>query len=210
MSYAIRFFDSEGNIYKEDTFEDIPVTKDTVIKTDTDESKPTVLKNDHDGDGTFDDYIVPSSSTGEFTVTSQPTDQYVEVGKSTTFKVATSTANPTYQWYVNYDDGNGWQPVNEATSAEYTTPQATLSDNGNQYSCLIANEKGHTVSSNTAVLHVSSANETSETPSNNETSETPSNSAILSNSSGGCASFSLSGIYLVLLVAFLGKSTRRK
>ena len=46
MSYAIRFFDSEGNIYKEDTFEDVPVTKDTVIKTDTDGSKPTVLRID--------------------------------------------------------------------------------------------------------------------------------------------------------------------
>ena len=211
MSYAIRFFDDEGVIYKEDTFEDVSVTKDTVIQTDTDGSKPTVLKIDHDGDGTFDDYIMPSSSVGEFSVTSQPTDQYVETGKSATFKVSTSAANPTYQWYINYDDGNGWKPVNEATSAEYTIPQAALTDNGNQYSCLIANEKGHTVSSNAAVLHVSATSDTQQDSSDTDThSDTDTPLQGTPSTSGGCDSLTLTGISLAFILAFSGKSTRRR
>ena len=193
MNYSIRFFDDEGGIYKEDTFEDIPVTKDTIIRTETDGSKPTVLRIDKDGDGTFDDYLAPSLSEGAFNITSQPSDMYVASGKSATFKVTSDAENPKYQWYANYNDGKGWNSINGAAGSEYTISQVVSSDNGNQYQCLVADDKEHTVSSKVAVLHVS----------NTGSIQNP--TGTLGDSGGGCNSLGVARLGLVLLVVISGK-----
>ena len=62
MDYDIRYFNGNDEIYKEESFRDIPVTASTIIKTNTDDSKTTTLELDNDGDGNIDDYVEPDSS----------------------------------------------------------------------------------------------------------------------------------------------------
>lgn len=54
MDYEIRFYDSEGNLTEERVFENVPITEDTLIYTNTTKSQNTVLEIDQDGDGTID------------------------------------------------------------------------------------------------------------------------------------------------------------
>ena len=201
MNYAIRFFDESGDIYKEDSFEDIPVTKDTVIRTGTDEAQPTVLQIDKDGDGTFDDYIVPSSSEGAFNITSHPEDLTIQAGESATFKVTTDAIDPKYQWYVKYDDGKGWSSIEGATNSEYSIPEVALSDDGNQYHCLVANDKKHTLSSKVAVLHVSNAANTTDPSTPTVSPDNPGGGG----SGGGCDAFRVAGLGFALLTVLTGK-----
>lgn len=54
MNYTIRFFDEEDNLTDERTFEGVPVTADTVMRTRTGRGETTVLEIDEDGDGIID------------------------------------------------------------------------------------------------------------------------------------------------------------
>ena len=191
MNYSIRFFDKDENIYKEDIFEDVPITKQTVIYTGTDESETTILRIDHDGDGIIDDYLVPDSSEGVFKITRQPEDQYVNAGESAVFSVVTDTENLNYQWFVNYNDGKGWSSLYNATGSECVV-QASLSDDGKQYHCLITNSEGKTISSNAAVLHVSSSG-----------GEDRHSFYKSSGSGGGCNSLNMSMLLLTILLAIV-------
>lgn len=81
-------------------------------------------------------------------ITSQPVAQSVSAGQAATFTVvASGTAPLSYQWQK---DGT---PIAAATSASYTTPAATLADNGALFAVLISNSGG-SVSSHTATLTV--------------------------------------------------------
>lgn len=85
-------------------------------------------------------------------ITQQPLPQTVSVGQSATFSVqATGTAPLAYQWQKN------GQNVSGATSASYTTPPVTTSDNGATFRCVVSNPYG-TSTSNSAVLTVGSGN----------------------------------------------------
>ncbi|MFC1584982.1 immunoglobulin domain-containing protein [Fibrobacterota bacterium] len=81
-------------------------------------------------------------------ITSHPSSQSVNEGQTATFNVtATSSISMTYQWRKNGSNITG------ATSASYTTPANTLSDNGAQYDVVVTNSAGP-VTSNTATLTV--------------------------------------------------------
>lgn len=54
LNYEIGFADADGAYSDLRSFQDIPVTKDTLIATNTDASGKTVLKVDRNGDGTFE------------------------------------------------------------------------------------------------------------------------------------------------------------
>ena len=84
-------------------------------------------------------------------ITTQPVSRTVVAGQPATFSVvASGTATLTYQWKKNGTALSG------ATSASYTTPAATVSDNAAQFSVLVSNATG-SATSNPASLTVSAA-----------------------------------------------------
>ncbi|HYL10632.1 MAG TPA: hypothetical protein VEU31_07835 [Candidatus Acidoferrales bacterium] len=87
--------------------------------------------------------VTPSIST-------QPANQSVTVGRAATFNVAaTGTAPLNYQWKKNNADISG------ANSPSYTTPATTAGDNGAQFVAVVSNSAG-TATSNPATLTVTS------------------------------------------------------
>jgi uncharacterized repeat protein (TIGR02543 family) len=54
MDYAIRWYDSQNRLVDERVFQDVPLTEDTIIRTDADKSGATTLTVDSDGDGATD------------------------------------------------------------------------------------------------------------------------------------------------------------
>jgi hypothetical protein len=82
------------------------------------------------------------------TITTQPASQTVTSGQTATFTVAaTGTAPLAYQWRKNN------VAISGATSASYTTPATTSSDNGAQFTVVVSNSAG-SVTSNAATLMV--------------------------------------------------------
>ena len=87
-------------------------------------------------------------------ITTQPTDATVVEGNKATFTVvATGTPEPTYQWQIDRNDGNGFVNIDDATSASYTTSEAVKANDGYKYRCVVTNRKG-SVTSNEATLTV--------------------------------------------------------
>ncbi|HEX3913169.1 MAG TPA: hypothetical protein VHW71_06660 [Steroidobacteraceae bacterium] len=74
-------------------------------------------------------------------ITAQPTDQQVVVGSTATFGVtATGTAPLSYQWQKS------GTAIAGASAASYTTPAATLADDGSAYAVVISNSAGSVTS----------------------------------------------------------------
>ena len=87
-------------------------------------------------------------------ISTQPANQTVTAGQSATFSVvASGTAPLSYQWRKN------GTAISGATSAGYTTPTTTSTDNGAQFSVVVANSAG-SVTSNSATVTVSAATAT--------------------------------------------------
>jgi len=82
------------------------------------------------------------------TITTQPANKTVTVGKTAKFSVTATGSTPlSYQWRKNGVNITG------ATSASYTTPPATAADNGSLFSVVVSNSAG-SVTSNNAILTV--------------------------------------------------------
>ncbi|MGA2103321.1 MAG: immunoglobulin domain-containing protein [Candidatus Sulfotelmatobacter sp.] len=82
------------------------------------------------------------------TIATQPANQAVTLGQTATFSVtAAGTAPLTYQWQ------KGTAAIAGATSASYTTPATTASDNGTQFSVMVSNSLGN-ATSNAATLTI--------------------------------------------------------
>jgi hypothetical protein len=82
------------------------------------------------------------------TIANQPASLSVIRGSAPTFTVvASGTAPLSYQWQKNGTNISG------ATSASYTTPAATATDNGSNFAVVVSNSKG-SVTSNSATLTV--------------------------------------------------------
>ena len=93
-----------------------------------------------------------TSATNEIapSITSHPQDIAVSEGQAGTFSVAaTGTAPLSYQWKKN-----GENVGNNASS--YTTPTATMGDNGSKFSVVVTNSTGQ-ANSNEATLRVNAA-----------------------------------------------------
>jgi len=77
------------------------------------------------------------------TITVQPADRTVAVGRTARFTVAaTGTKTLTYQWRRNGNDISG------ATSPSYTTPPTTADDSGSLFSVVVTNPYGMATSRN--------------------------------------------------------------
>jgi hypothetical protein len=106
-------------------------------------------------DGTEFTLTVPMDGVGLSAsgpvITTQPSNQGVVVGQSATFSVvASGTAPLSYQWRKNGSSISG------ATATSYTTPSATVADNGALFSVTVTDSVG-TVTSDNATLTVTAA-----------------------------------------------------
>src|SRR5882762_4448388 len=89
-----------------------------------------------------------STLPGAPLITIQPTSQTVIAGQTATFSVtASGTAPLTYQWQEN------GTAISGASSASYTTPATSTSDNGEQFTVVVSNSAG-SVTSSAATLTV--------------------------------------------------------
>ena len=85
------------------------------------------------------------------TITAQPASKTVTAGQTATFSVtATGTGTLTYLWFKN------GVAISGATSASYTTPATTISDNGALFAVTVGGSTG-SVTSISAVLTVNAA-----------------------------------------------------
>ena len=84
------------------------------------------------------------------TVTTEPKDAAVKVGKTSSFSVKAKEGK-TYQWQVN--DGSGWADVPKATKNKLSLKKVTGDMSGNRYRCIVTNADGRTAS-HTATLSV--------------------------------------------------------
>ncbi|PYK93579.1 MAG: hypothetical protein DME36_08960 [Verrucomicrobia bacterium] len=92
--------------------------------------------------------VLPASALSPPMITIQPGNQTVVAGQSSTFAVtAGGTAPMSYQWQKNGASIAG------ATSASYTTPATTTTDNGSTFRVVVSNAAG-TITSTTATLTV--------------------------------------------------------
>ncbi len=92
--------------------------------------------------------VVTQASGGGPTITQEPADRTVRVGGQATFSVAaTGTGRLHYQWQRDGVDIPG------ATSRHYTTPPATLADNGATFQVVVSDRTG-SVTSRAATLTV--------------------------------------------------------
>jgi len=82
------------------------------------------------------------------TIATEPANQTVLAGQTATFSVTAAGTTPlTYQWQ------KGTTAISGATSANYTTPATTTSDNGTKFSVVVSNSAG-SATSNAATLTV--------------------------------------------------------
>jgi Abnormal spindle-like microcephaly-assoc'd, ASPM-SPD-2-Hydin/Immunoglobulin domain/Immunoglobulin I-set domain len=89
-----------------------------------------------------------SDSSQAPSISFQPASQTVAAGQSATFSVTASGSPPlTYQWQRNGTS------ISDATSASYTTPATTTSDNDAQFTVTVTGTVGN-VTSNPATLTV--------------------------------------------------------
>jgi hypothetical protein len=95
--------------------------------------------------------LTVNPSTVAPTITTQPSNQTVTASQTATFTVAaTGTAPVSYQWQKNS------MAIGGATSASYTTPATTSSDNGAVFVTVVSNSAGN-ATSNAATLTVNPA-----------------------------------------------------
>src|SRR5579862_3040615 len=87
-------------------------------------------------------------------ITVQPANKTVTEGETATFSVTATGTSLSYQWQSKV--GSSVHTISGATSASYTTPATTISENGTQYAVVVSNSLGN-VTSNYATLTVNSA-----------------------------------------------------
>ena len=86
-------------------------------------------------------------------ITTNPESVTIYAGSGTSFKVAASGEELSYQWKVDKTDGNGYQDISGATSATYRVYTEDASMNGYKYKCVVSNRSG-SAESKEAVLTV--------------------------------------------------------
>ncbi len=126
-------------------------------------------------------------------ITQQPANQTLTAGQTATFAVvASGSATLTYQWQ------KGAARITGATSASFTTPVTSVSDNGSQFQVVVSNSVGN-ATSNAATLTVNAASTTDVLTYHNDIARTGQNlnESILTSSNVTAATFGKLGFYSV-------------
>ncbi|HEV2228802.1 MAG TPA: immunoglobulin domain-containing protein [Steroidobacteraceae bacterium] len=111
------------------------------------------------GGGSASTSQVTSSGPVAPQISSQPQNTTVAAGQTASFSVAaTGTAPFTYQWMKNSTAISG------ATSASYTTPATSSSDNGTSFTVSVSNAAGSMTSSAATLTVTSSSQNVAATP----------------------------------------------
>ena len=112
-------------------------------------AKFRVVVSNSMGSATSNPATLTVSSTAP-TITTQPANKTVAPGGTATFSVTAAGSAPlTYEWQKDQSAISG------ATSASYTTPAVSTTDNGAQFRVVVSNSAG-SATSNSATLTVSS------------------------------------------------------
>ncbi len=108
-------------------------------------------------DGKAETYFMVEAPENQINIIRHPDDQFVAEGQKATFSIGVSggTLPYAYQWFINRNDGAGWNKIDGATSASYTTSVTKLSNNGYKYYCSVSDADGQKLDSNKATLFVS-------------------------------------------------------
>ena len=103
-----------------------------------------------DGNSSYSPPPMSTPAASAPSITTQPANVSVTGGNTATFSVAASGSAPlSYQWQKN------GTAIQGATSASYTTPAVSSSDNGATFAVVVSNSAG-SVTSNNATLTVTS------------------------------------------------------
>ena len=95
------------------------------------------------------------SAKDTIVITTQPADVTAANGSTVTVKVTASGVGLSYGWQLSDDQGKTWRSSSVKTSYYATT--LTEQNNGRYLRCIITNQDGHSVTSDTAVIRVKEA-----------------------------------------------------
>ena len=101
------------------------------------------------------EYVTKEPIAVEPTIQKQPNCVTVEEGQTAIFSVGATGTALQYQWQYSTDSGKTWK--NNTISGSNTASiqvETTLKKNGYQYHCIVTDENGKSVTSNTASLTV--------------------------------------------------------
>ena len=116
MDFTVRHFSADEELIDERTFENIPITNKTIIKTKADNNEVTVLSIDNDGDGVVDatwtakknetvtapDATIVTTTTNISTGSVTTTSTSITTTKATTTTTATADKRIVGSWYVSH------------------------------------------------------------------------------------------------------------
>ena len=95
-----------------------------------------------------------SVNTASASITVQPANQRVTVGKTASFSVTATGSTPiSYQWQKAPSGSSTFSNISGATGSSYTTPATASGDSGSSFRCVVTNPGG-SVTSITATLTV--------------------------------------------------------
>jgi hypothetical protein len=100
-------------------------------------------------------YITGAGCPGSPSVNGQPADQTVMGGSMATFTViANGPTLLSYQWQASTNGGSNFADLIAATNSSYTTPVASLADNGKKFKAIVSGLCGTAATSAVATLSV--------------------------------------------------------
>ncbi|MBQ6832367.1 MAG: DNRLRE domain-containing protein [Oscillospiraceae bacterium] len=91
-------------------------------------------------------------------ITNQPNNFYGPEGSAVSFSLTAAGENLSYLWQVSTDDGATWSTSGAAVNNASTLTgfNATEARNGRMYRCIVSDDQGNQVISNTATLNMTS------------------------------------------------------
>lgn len=99
-------------------------------------------------------------------VTGQPTSLSLCSGSAASFSVTATGNGLSYQWQLSTDGGTTWNNISGATSSTYNIASVAVTDNNNQYRCVVTGSCTPAATSNAATLSVSQSITISTNPTN--------------------------------------------
>ena len=90
--------------------------------------------------------------TGSLLITTQPKNYTGKVNSTASFNVVAEGVDLTYQWQISDDQGKTW--TNSSVKAAVYTTKLTAARDGRMVRCVVTDQSGSTVTSQTAVMSI--------------------------------------------------------